>query len=106
MTFLPPYVVHDRVAHDYLKDFQSETDLQKLGLVGMVELVTWMFWVDFMVTCVFLWMFRDAFVLSYCCFAVFFCFFYFCEFGVILFGDVFDLRPFMIYRTVGLTSPT
>ncbi|CAL1173558.1 unnamed protein product [Cladocopium goreaui] len=28
VTFLPPYVVHDRVAHDYLKDFQSETDLQ------------------------------------------------------------------------------
>lgn len=28
VTFLPPYVVHDRVAHDYLKDFQSEADLQ------------------------------------------------------------------------------
>lgn len=35
VTFLPPYVVHDRVAHDYLKDFQSEADLQKLGLRGL-----------------------------------------------------------------------
>ena len=105
MTFLPPYVVHDRVAHDYLKDFQSETDLQKLGLVGMVELVTWMFRVDFMVTCVFC----GCFVMLLFFLIVvllFFLFFYFCEFGVILFGDVFDLRPFMIYRTVGLTSPT
>ena len=28
VTFLPAYVIHDRVAHDYLKDFQSESDLQ------------------------------------------------------------------------------
>lgn len=88
MTFLPPYVVHDRVAHDYLKDFQSETDLQKLGLVGMVELVTWMFRVDFMVTCVFLWMFRDAFVLSYCCFAVFFVFLLLRIWGDVIWGRV------------------
>ena len=88
MTFLPPYVVHDRVAHDYLKDFQSETDLQKLGLVGMVELVTWMFRVDFMVTCVFLWMFRDAFVLSYCCFAVFFVFLLLRIWGDFIWGHV------------------
>ena len=28
VSFVPPHVVHDRVAHDYLKDFQSEGDLQ------------------------------------------------------------------------------
>lgn len=27
LSFRPAYVVHDRVAHDYLKDFQSEGDL-------------------------------------------------------------------------------
>lgn len=103
MTFLPPYVVHDRVAHDYLKDFQSETDLQKLGLVGMVGDL-WMFRVDFMVTCVFCGCF--VMLLFFIIVVLLFFLFDFCGFGVILFGVVFDLRAYMIFRTVGLTSPT
>ena len=97
VTFLPPYVVHDRVAHDYLKDFQSEADLQKLGLRGLksgdcmwlfsggfvIFFPTGMVTIgdfivsdgDLMVTwCVFCWMLRDAFVVIIdlqSCFAIF-----------------------------------
>jgi len=39
ITFHPSYVVHDRVAHDYLKDFQSEGDLQ-LKSTAMVQFLS------------------------------------------------------------------
>lgn len=39
ITFTPAHVVHDRVAHDYLKDFQSEGDLQ-LKSTAMVEFLS------------------------------------------------------------------
>lgn len=39
VAFAPPHVVHDRVAHDYLKDFQSESDLylKSTAIVGFLS---------------------------------------------------------------------
>lgn len=39
LSFHPSYVIHDRVAHDYLKDFQSEQDLyyKATALVGFLS---------------------------------------------------------------------
>jgi len=39
VTFMPAHVVHDRVAHDYLKDFQSEQDLY-LKAAAMVSFLS------------------------------------------------------------------
>jgi len=39
VAFAPSHVIHDRVAHDYLKDFQSEQDLQ-LKATAMVSFLS------------------------------------------------------------------
>lgn len=41
ISFAPAHVVHDRVAHDYLKDFQSEQDLQLKSTAMVSFLATW-----------------------------------------------------------------
>lgn len=41
ITFHPSHVVHDRVAHDYLKDFQSEGDLQLKSTAMVQFLAQW-----------------------------------------------------------------
>ncbi|CAE7332858.1 STL1 [Symbiodinium sp. CCMP2592] len=41
VTFMPSHVVHDRVAHDYLKDFQSEGDLQLKSTALVSFLARW-----------------------------------------------------------------
>ncbi|CAJ1408489.1 unnamed protein product [Effrenium voratum] len=41
VSFVPPHVVHDRVAHDYLKDFQSEGDLQLKSTALVTFLAHW-----------------------------------------------------------------
>lgn len=41
LAFRPSYVVHDRVAHDYLKDFQSEQDLYYKTTAMIQVLSSW-----------------------------------------------------------------
>merc|ERR1719157_306801 len=41
LAFRPSYVVHDRVAHDYLKDFHSEQDLYLKTTAMVAFLVRW-----------------------------------------------------------------
>lgn len=41
LTFTSPHVVHDRVAHDYLKDFQSEQDLYLKSTAMVAFLARW-----------------------------------------------------------------
>merc|ERR1712151_358409 len=41
VAFTPPHVVHDRVAHDYLKDFQSEQDLYLKSHAMVAFLAHW-----------------------------------------------------------------
>jgi len=41
VSFTPAHVVHDRVAHDYLKDFQSEQDLYFKSTAMVSFLSTW-----------------------------------------------------------------
>jgi len=41
VSFSPAYVVHDRVAHDYLKDFQSESDLYLKSTAMVSFLSAW-----------------------------------------------------------------
>jgi len=41
VAFAPPHVVHDRVAHDYLKDFHSEQDLYYKSTAMVSFLARW-----------------------------------------------------------------
>lgn len=41
VSFTPPHVVHDRVAHDYLKDFHSEQDLYYKSTAMVSFLARW-----------------------------------------------------------------
>jgi len=41
VAFAPPHVVHDRVAHDYLKDFHSEQDLYLKATAMVSFLARW-----------------------------------------------------------------
>jgi len=41
VAFTPPHVVHDRVAHDYLKDFHSEQDLYLKSTAMVSFLARW-----------------------------------------------------------------
>jgi len=41
VAFTPPHVVHDRVAHDYLKDFHSEHDLYLKSTAMVSFLARW-----------------------------------------------------------------
>eukprot|EP00927_Polykrikos_kofoidii_P085975 TRINITY_DN9494_c0_g1_i1.p1 TRINITY_DN9494_c0_g1~~TRINITY_DN9494_c0_g1_i1.p1 ORF type:complete len:500 (+),score=59.30 TRINITY_DN9494_c0_g1_i1:255-1754(+) len=41
VAFTPAHVVHDRVAHDYLKDFQSESDLYLKATAMVAFLAGW-----------------------------------------------------------------
>lgn len=41
VAFHPPHVVHDRVAHDYLKDFNSESDLYNRATAMVNFLAHW-----------------------------------------------------------------
>lgn len=41
LSFTNPHVVHDRVAHDYLKDFQSEQDLYLKSTAMVAFLARW-----------------------------------------------------------------
>jgi len=41
LSFTNPHVIHDRVAHDYLKDFQSEQDLYLKSTAMVAFLARW-----------------------------------------------------------------